>query len=138
MTENRKRVLEMLSDGRVSVDEAERLLSLVDDEPESVRPVQQLVPTRNGPAKYLRVTVDSDDEHVNVRVPLALIKAGVKLHALVPTQAAEGINEALKRNGLNIDLHKLRADSLEELVDALSEMEIDVQDEDERVRVYCE
>ena len=27
MTENRKRVLEMLSDGRVSVDEAERLLS---------------------------------------------------------------------------------------------------------------
>ena len=138
MTENRKRVLEMLSDGRVSVDEAERLLSLVDDEPESVRPVQQLVPTRNGPAKYLRVTVDSDDEHVNVRVPLALIKAGVKLHALVPTQAAEGINEALKRNGLNIDLHKLRADSLEELVEALSEMEIDVQDEDERVRVYCE
>ena len=117
---------------------AERLLLLVDDEPESVRPVQQLVPTRNGPAKYLRVTVDSDDEHVNVRVPLALIKAGVKLHALVPTQAAEGINEALKRNGLNIDLHKLRADSLEELVDALSEMEIDVQDEDERVRVYCE
>ena len=138
MTENRKRVLEMLSDGRVSVDEAERLLLLVDDKPESVRPVQQLVPTRNGPAKYLRVTVDSDDEHVNVRVPLALIKAGVKLHALVPTQAAEGINEALKRNGLNIDLHKLRADSLEELVDALSEMEIDVQDEDERVRVYCE
>ena len=138
MTENRKRVLEMLSDGRVSVDEAERLLSLVDDEPESVRPVQQLVPTRNGPAKYLRVTVDSDDEHVNVRVPLALIKAGVKLHALVPTQAVEGINEALKRNGLNIDLHKLRADSLEELVDALSDIEIDVQDEDERVRVYCE
>ena len=138
MTENRKRVLEMLSDRRVSVDEAERLLSLVDDEPESVRPVQQLVPTRNGPAKYLRVTVDSDDEHVNVRVPLALIKAGVKLHALVPEQAAEGITVALKNNGLNIDLHKLRADSLEELVDALSEIEIDVQDEDERVRVYCE
>ena len=138
MTENRKRVLEMLSDGRVSVDEAERLLSLVDDEPESVRSVQQLVPTRNGPAKYLRVTVDSDDEHVNVRVPLALIKAGVKLHALVPEQAAEGITAALRNNGLNIDLHKLRADSLEELVDALSEIEIDVQDDDERVRVYCE
>ena len=138
MTENRKRVLEMLSDGRVSVDEAERLLRLVEDEPEPVRSVQQLVPTRNGPAKYLRVTVDSDDEHVNVRVPLALIKAGVKLHALVPEQAAEGITAALRNNGLNIDLHKLRADSLEELVDALSEIEIDVQDDDERVRVYCE
>ena len=138
MNENRKRVLEMLSDGKVSVDEAERLLSLVVDEPESARSVQQLVPTRNGPAKYLRVTVDSDDEHVNVRVPLALIKAGVKLHALVPEQAADGITTALRNNGLNIDLHKLRADSFEELVDALSEIEIDVQDEDERVRVYCE
>ena len=138
MNENRRRVLEMLSEGKVSVDEAERLLSLVDDEPESARSVQQLVPTRSGSAKYLRVTVDSDDEHVNVRVPLALIKAGVKLHTLVPEQAAEGITAALKNNGLNIDLHKLRADSFEELVDALSEIEIDVQDEDERVRVYCE
>ena len=138
MTENRKRVLEMLSDGKVSVDEAERLLSLVDGDSTPVKSVPRLVRTRDRPARYLRVTVDSDDEHVNVRVPLALIKAGVKFHSLVPKQAADGINEALRNNGLNIDLDKLRAESIEELVDALSEMEIDVQDEDERVRVYCE
>lgn len=138
MTENRKRVLEMLADGKVSVDEAERLLSLVDDEPRSAGPVQTLARTRNRPARYLRVTVNSDDEHVNVRVPLALIKAGVKFHSLVPERAADGINEALRNNGLNIDLHSLRSESIEELVDALSEMEIDVRDEDERVRIYCE
>ena len=38
MNENSRRVLEMLSEGKVSVDEAERLLSLVDEEPE--RPQQ--------------------------------------------------------------------------------------------------
>ena len=138
MNDNGKRVLEMLSDGKVSVDEAERLLSLVDGEPTTVKSVPQLVRTRDRPARYLRVTVDSDDEHVNVRVPLALIKAGVKFHSLVPGQAADGISEALRNNGLNIDLDKLRAESIEELVDALSEMEIDVQDDDERVRIYCE
>ena len=138
MNDNGKRVLEMLSDGKVSVDEAERLLSLVDGEPTPVKSVPQLVRTRDRPARYLRVTVDSDDEHVNVRVPLALIKAGVKFHSLVPRQAADGISEALRNNGLNIDLDKLRAESIEELVDALSEMEIDVRDEDERVRIYCE
>ena len=35
MNENSRRVLEMLAEGRITVDEAERLLSLVDGEPEA-------------------------------------------------------------------------------------------------------
>ena len=44
MNENSRRVLEMLSEGKVSVDEAERLLSLVDEEPETTTAVQPLAP----------------------------------------------------------------------------------------------
>ena len=40
MNENSRRVLEMLSEGKVSVDEAERLISLVDEEPEATTVVQ--------------------------------------------------------------------------------------------------
>ena len=85
MNANSRRVLEMLSEGKVSVDEAERLLSLVDEEPETTTAVQPLAPPQAGSARrYLRVTVDSDgDEHVDVRVPLALIKAGVMLVAIL-------------------------------------------------------
>ena len=138
MTESGKRILQMLSEGKVSVDEAERLLLLVEEEPESNGLVQLPAPARTGPARHLRVTIDSEDEHINVRVPLALIKAGVKLHSLVPGQAATGINEALRRNGIDVDVNNLRTESLEQLVDALSEIEVDVRDEDERIRVYCE
>ena len=139
MNENSRRVLEMLSEGKVSVDEAERLLSLVDEEPEATAEVQPLAPPRTGAARYLRVTVDSDgEEHVDVRVPLALIKAGVKLRTLLPEQAAQGINTALQDNGINVDIHNLRTEDLEQLVDALSEVEVNVHDGDDKVRVYCE
>ena len=139
MNENSRRVLEMLSEGKVSVDEAERLLSLVDAEPETTTAVQPLAPPRPGAARYLRVTIDSDDdEHIDVRVPLALIKAGVKLHTLLPAQAATGINTALQDNGINVDIDNLRTEDLEQLIDAISEIEVNIQDGDDKVRVYCE
>ncbi len=139
MNENSRRVLEMLSEGKVSVDEAERLISLVDEEPEATTAVQPLAPPRTGAVRYLRVTVDSDDdEHIDVRVPLALIKAGVKLHTLLPAQATTGINTALQDNGINVDIDNLRTEELEQLVDALSEIEVNIQDGDHKVRVYCE
>ncbi len=140
MKENSRRVLEMLSEGKVSVDEAERLLSLVDEEPETITAVQPLAPPQAGSARrYLRVTVDSDeDEHIDVRVPLALIKAGVKLHTLLPAQATTGINTALQDNGINVDIDNLRTEDIEQLIDALSEIEVNIQDGDDKVRVYCE
>ena len=39
MNENSRRVLEMLSEGKVSVDEAERLISLVEEGPEATTAV---------------------------------------------------------------------------------------------------
>ena len=140
MNENSRRVLEMLSEGKVSIDEAERLLSLVDEEPETTTAVQPLVPSQAGSVRrYLRVTVDSDeDEHIDVRVPLALIKAGVKLHTLLPAQATTGINTALQDNGINVDIDNLRTEDIEQLIDALSEIEVNIQDGDDKVRVYCE
>ena len=137
MNENSRRVLEMLSEGKVSVDEAERLLSLVDEEPETITVVQPTPPT--GAARYLRVTIDSDeDEHVDVRVPLALIKAGVKLHTLLPEKATKKIKKKMKKNDIDVDIHNLRTEDIEQLIDALSEIEVNIHDGDDKVRVYCE
>lgn len=136
MNENSRRVLEMLAEGKVSVAEAERLICLVDEGPA----VQPPAPPRpGGTARYLRVTIDSDgDEHIDVRVPLALLKAGVKLHNLLPDQAAQGIDKTMQRNGINIDIHNLQTEDLNQLIDALSDIEVNIQDGAEKVRVYCE
>ena len=42
MNENSRRVLEMLAEGKVTVDEAERLISLVDGEPAATASTQQM------------------------------------------------------------------------------------------------
>ena len=140
MSENRRRVLEMLAEGKVSVEEAERLIGLVDGDSAAVRAPQEVLPPRKGPARYLRVVVDANgsESHVDVRVPLALIKAGVKLHTLVPDHAAKGISEALKNHGIDADVRNLRPEDVEQLIDALSDLEVHVQDGSNNVRVYCE
>ena len=41
-------------------------------------------------------------------------------------------------NGINVDIHNLRTEYLEQLIDALSEIEVNIHDADNKVRVYCE
>jgi hypothetical protein len=135
MSENRRRVLDMLAEGKVSAEEAERLLSLL--EPALSRD-QDGQGARDGAPKYLRVTVDDPPETVNVRVPLALIRAGMKLSALIPSEAANGINKALEQKGIDMDVRKLKSDDLDELIDAFCELEVEVKSDSQHVHVYVE
>ena len=138
MNENRRRVLDMLAEGKISADEAERLLSLVDVSPPPVARGQAPSTPREGPPRYLRVTVEEPDERVNIRVPLALVRAGMKLTALIPSQAADGINKALRDKGIDMDVQNLGADGLDELIDAFAELEVEVQSDKEQVHIWVE
>ena len=130
----------MLVEGKVTVDEAERLLSAVEQPPggESMAPPEQR--ERQGPAKYFRIQVAEGDgsEHVAIRVPIALIRAGMKLHTLIPANASEGINKALRDKGIDFDVRNLKAEDFDEFVDALSDLEIDVRDGDSKVHIFAE
>ncbi len=44
----------------------------------------------------------------------------------------------MEKNGIDIDIHNLRTEDLDQLIDALSDIEVNIQDEDNKVRVYCE
>ena len=142
MTENRRRILDMLSQGKISVDEAERLLSLV-EQPQGGRTGTSEETKQQH--KYLRVvvepTADADPENqerVNIRVPIALIRTGVKFTSLIPSTATTRVNEALGKQGIDIDLRNLKEEDLEQLVDALRDLEVDVQDGKQKVRVFVE
>ena len=143
MNENRRRVLEMTAEGKLSADEAERLLSALD---EGRQPPDSggVAPVPPGDAKYLRIVVEPgpevgpEGEHVNIRVPLALFRAGIRLSALLPEETANGINEALRSKGLDFDVHNIKPDAVDELIASLTGFEIDVQEPAERVRIYAE
>jgi hypothetical protein len=79
-----------------------------------------------------RVVVSSEDDaggdgpsRVNVRVPLQLLRAGVRLASLVPPQAITKINTELGRSGVPIDLVQLKPQQLEELIDQLDDVDVD-------------
>ena len=138
MDDNGKRILEMLSEGKISVEEAERLLSLVDAPaiPEPFEPGSR-PKRRNGPGKYLRIVGVDGEERFDIRVPLSLIRGGVKLGGLFASGPGGKWNERLKERG--IDLAQLDGDSgLDELIEGLAELEMDFQDAGERVIIYTE
>ena len=90
------------------------------------------------PNNFLEECGDDDTERVNIRVPMALIRAGVKLASLIPSSSAESVNEELRKKGINFDIGSLKAEDLEPLVDALQDLEVDVEDGHHKVRVFVE
>ena len=140
MNDDRKRVLAMLADGKITPDEAERLLDAMG---RSSGPDGAVALKTNGAPKYFRVVVEANDHDeghskVNVRVPMKLLRAGVRLSALIPPRARDEVNAALAKEGIPIDINQLKPENLDELVDALTDFTVDVDAEDAKVRVFCE
>ena len=139
MNTERRKVLDMVAEGQVSAEDAERLLQKLDGSGGDAS-----LPKDGGgaggangpqassaPLKYLRVLVDSaDGDKVNIRVPLGLLRTGVSLATLLPSAAGEKLSE----NG--IDLSHLAGDAL---VEELRELTVDVDSaKGDTVRVFCE
>ena len=99
MNEQRKQILEMLAEGKVTADEAERLIAALErdqSDMSSPPPRSQQKPR----PKYLRVVVNSPDNfggdgpgRVNIRVPIQLLRAGVQLASLIPPRALNQVND---------------------------------------------
>lgn len=150
MNEERRQILEMLAAGKITTDEAERLLKALEPAAEFTGKTAgeggAAVKTR---AKYLRVLVEADEAmtgmkgqtKVNVRVPMQLLRAGVRLASLIPQQAHDQFDRALSQHGVPLTLSQIKPENLEELVDHLEDLTVDVDGEQgngTRVRVFCE
>jgi hypothetical protein len=137
MNEERKKVLEMLAGGKITADEAERLLDALKNKTAETSPQTALAKSLDNLPQYLFVKVDSDDgDKVNIRVPLKLVKAGIKLKALLPREAQDKINAKLDEKGINLD--DFEAENFADILDALTEFEINVDEKKgDKVRIYC-
>jgi hypothetical protein len=144
MTENRRQVLEMLASGKVSADEAERLLAALDGaQPAAATNGETVLRPALAP-KYLRVIVDSNEKdrpvHINVRVPLQLLRAGVRLASLIPGPAQERVNQALREQGVEFDVSQIRPENLNELLEQLHEFSVDIdhKPDDVKIKIFAE
>ena len=161
MSESQKKILEMLAQNKISIDDANRLLNAIGteeggrgDRETRHEPERDKESGRKTSPKYLRVTVtpgegesmgrgnllqDGNVGRVNVRVPMSLIRAGIKLTSLIPPVALEKANDALREKGINFDIRNIKTEDIEELIDALGDMQVDVEGgRGEKVKVFVE
>jgi len=143
MSDETRKVLEMLAAGKINLQDAERLL----DRLASGKALEGSTGSNGGNAtgaatdnravsrlRFLRVLVDTGEGHdVNVKVPLGFLRAGVKLLGVLPPKVAQRLND----KGFNLDfLSELKGEDLEE---ALNALHVDVEtDEGQHVKVFCE
>ncbi len=161
MSEERRQILAMLAEGKISVEEAERLLealSQLDASPDKIAGHEESTErTGRKKPKYLSIRVnpkrgegkageESEEgghrhhrhrgERVNIKVPLFLLRTGLKLKGILPDEIKEKINSKLGEKGIN--LGDLDDEAFEELIQGLTELSIEVDDEDEQIRIGCE
>ena len=162
MTESQKKILEMLAQNKIKIEDAQRLLNAIRAEEggnsnaghgsTGHEPERDRATGVKTMPKYLRVTIQPGENcgdesmfkdgkvgRVNVRVPMSLIRAGIKLTALIPPEALDKANTALREKGINFDVRNIKPEDLEELIEALGDMEIDMEGgRGEKVKVFVE
>ena len=152
MSEDRSRILNMLAEGKISAEEAERLLDALDTRAAaggtaaggatgaSTEPGIKGDPSAliNALPKYLYVKVNAENgDNVDVKIPIALVRSGLKLTSLIPQQAMDQINESMSEHGMSVDFSNLKPEDIDDLVAALREMEVSVDSANgDKVRVY--
>jgi hypothetical protein len=140
MSEEKRKILEMVADRKLSVDDAEKLLAAVGERAGEASPAGSGA-QKSGP-KFLRVLVEPaadnpQGDRVNVRVPLNLVRAGLKFASFIPAQAQEKINQEMKEKGVPFDLSHFNPKDVEELLVHLNDLTVEVEGK-EKIRVFCE
>ncbi len=140
MNEERRKILDMLAQGKITVEEAEKLLAAVGETGPGAAAETDASGRRAW--KYLRVQVEpgpasEKGDRVNIRVPFKLIRAGLKFAAFIPHEAHAKVNQAFKEKGMDVDLARITPQDLEEIVSNLDDMTVEVDGKD-KVRIFCE
>ena len=90
MNGERKRILKMLEEGKIDVEEANKLLSTLEEsEPEAEYPEVETKAQEEATALKI-IVVEEGQEEVNISVPLSLVKM---LKGFVPGKAKKKLDE---------------------------------------------
>jgi hypothetical protein len=145
MSEEMRRVLAMLVDGRMSVDNAEQVIEALttppvrDENDNSARQPERIRP------RFLRIRLHRPpsnrhlEKDVNIRLPIAVVCGGVRLGMLLPG-VGERIKARMRARGVDFDLSRISEEQIESLLSRLGHLTIDVDEggRQKRLRITCE
>jgi len=138
MGDEKTRLLEMVRDGKISVEEGVELLGALDDAGNRAPG-----PGKKLEDRFLRVRVDSAEAKVNVNIPLSLLKVASHLGNMIAGFVPGEARREMAERGL--DLSKIDFGELLNLIEqGLADgklVDVDIEDTEKgriRVEVYVE
>jgi hypothetical protein len=142
VSEETRRVLDLLAQGKITVDEADQLLRAVGG-PAASGTAETAKDAGQPSARWVRIKVHKPkdggrEKDVNIRVPIAIVKSGIRLGALIPGLAGERVAARLRERGLDVDWSKLDAATIDAILRDLGEANIEIDDGRAQVRITCE
>jgi hypothetical protein len=137
MSEETRKVLEMLAEGKISATDAERILERLTGSAQTFTGEAKAESAETATAKkprFLRITVDKPGQDpVNIRMPLAFARTGTSLLAVLPSRVSERLAE------LGIDAAVLGSKTDCDWAQALGNADINIDRGDgKKVRIFCE
>lgn len=146
MSVETRKVLEMLAEGKITAEDAERLLDKLAAGPEKLGAPPDYRALEGQPAvaastapprkKFLRVQIERPGgDDVNVRVPLNFVRSGVKLASVMPPK----VLEKLQQEGIDPKVVTEFAQQARDSVDVLDDLHVDMETRSgKRIRVFAE
>ncbi len=84
-TDERRRVLEMVENGTISVDEATKMLAAMEEADAERHP-----PARDGAGKWIHIKVIDESDKVDIRLPFSLVRV---VDSFIPKSARKEMEE---------------------------------------------
>ena len=141
MGDETRRVLDLLASGKITVDEADQLLRALGRTPApDETPASGTEPAS---PRYFRINVrktgreSGRGKDVNIRVPIAILRSGLRLGTIIPG-LGDRMTARLRERGIELDLAKIDSNTIESLLKDLGQLNIDVNEGEEQVRITCE
>lgn len=141
MSEETRKVLEMLKEGKITTEDADRLLERLAAGAPGEAAGPQEKPLGEGKSagkkpRYLRIMVDRPGEKaINIRMPLSFVRNSQQLLSFLP----QGVAERLKERGILFGISGIHGLINEDFAQNLEELNVDVDQEGgKRVKIFCE
>ena len=131
-----KRILEMLEDKKITVEEAERLLSALGESEKKEKAKK---------AHWFKVRVFEGNQQkpkVKIDLPLGLVKVLAKMGMKFSGKIPKSVTEKLQEKGINIDLENIDSLDIDELIKEISSYGplhiVDIEDGENKVEILIE
>ena len=151
-SDDTRRTLDLLAQGKITVDEADRLLKAFASAHDSTDSTPaDGASDEKPPVRWVRINVHKPandhrkEKDVNIRVPVAVMKGGMRLGALIGTFAGEKAARRMRARGIDLDLSaingdlsKLNGPEFDQFLKSLDDVDIEIDDGKSQVRITCE